>query len=57
MLILQGSDEPPMPVENYEGLEEYLPDARVELVDGGHFYVEENPADTLAKALPFLLGD
>lgn len=57
MLILQGSDEPPMPVENYEGLEEYLPDARVELVDGGHFYVEENPTDTLAKALPFLLGD
>lgn len=56
MLILQGSDEPPMPVENYEGLEAYLPDARVELVDGGHFYVEENPEDTLAKALPFLLG-
>jgi len=56
LLILQGSDEPPMPVENYEGLEEYLPDAQVELVDGGHFYVEENPADTLAKALPFLLA-
>jgi len=55
MLILQGSDEPPMPVENYEGLEAYLPDARVALVDGGHFYVEENPEDTLAKALPFLL--
>lgn len=56
MLILQGSDEPPMPVENYEGLGEFLPDATVELVDGGHFYVEENPADTLAKALPFLRG-
>ncbi|MBT3398643.1 MAG: alpha/beta hydrolase [Rhodospirillaceae bacterium] len=56
MLILQGSDEPPMPVENYEGLEAYLPDAQVELVDGGHFYVEENPAGTLAKALPFLLA-
>ncbi|HCP00093.1 MAG TPA: alpha/beta hydrolase, partial [Rhodospirillaceae bacterium] len=57
MLILQGSDEPPMPVENYVGLDEYLPDAQVELVDGGHFYVEENPADTLARTLPFLLGD
>ena len=56
MLILQGSEEPPMPVENYEGLDAYLPDARVELVDGGHFYVEENPADTMANALPFLLG-
>ncbi|MBO20906.1 MAG: alpha/beta hydrolase [Rhodospirillaceae bacterium] len=57
MLILQGDAEPPMPVENYAGLEDYLPDARVELVDGGHFYVEENPSDTLAKVLPFLLGD
>lgn len=56
MLILQGSDEPPMPGENYVGLEAYLPDARVAFVDGGHFYVEENPADTLAKALPFLQG-
>ena len=55
LLILQGSDEPPMPVENYQGLEEFLPDARVELVDGGHFYVEENPAGTLEKVLPFLL--
>lgn len=56
MLILQGDAEPPMPVENYEGLEEYLPDARVALVDAGHFYVEENPKDTLAEVLPFLLG-
>lgn len=56
ILVLQGSDEPPMPVENYVGLEEYLPDVTVELVDGGHFYVEENPAGTLEKALPFLIG-
>lgn len=54
ILVLQGSDEPPMPVENYQGLVEYLPDVTVELVDGGHFYVEENPLDTLEKALPFL---
>jgi len=57
ILVLQGSDEPPMPVENYQGLEEYLPDVTVELVDGGHFYVEENPQGTLEKALPFLLAD
>jgi pimeloyl-ACP methyl ester carboxylesterase len=57
ILVLQGSDEPPMPVENYPGLEEYLPDVTVELVDGGHFYVEENPQGTLEKALPFLLAD
>ena len=54
-LILQGSDEPPMPASNYEGVEACLPDARVAFVDAGHFYVEENPAGTLAKALPFLL--
>lgn len=57
ILVLQGSDEPPMPVENYEGLDEYLPRVAVELVDGGHFYVEENPAGTLEKALPFLMAD
>lgn len=55
MLILQGSDEPPMPVENYQGLEEFLPAAAVAFVDGGHFYVEENPTGTLEKILPFLL--
>jgi len=54
MLILQGAEEPPMPVENYEGLEEFLPNAQVELVDGGHFYVEENPSGTLKKVIPFL---
>ena len=57
ILILQGSDEPPMPVENYEGLDEYLAGVAVDLVDGGHFYVEENPAGTLEKALPFLMAD
>jgi pimeloyl-ACP methyl ester carboxylesterase len=57
LLILQGSDEPPMPVENYEGLEQWLPDAEVALVDGGHFFVEENPSGTLEKVMPFLLSD
>jgi pimeloyl-ACP methyl ester carboxylesterase len=57
MLILQGTDEPPMPVENYEGLDAWLPGAQVALVDGGHFFVEENPAETLEKVLPFLLAE
>jgi pimeloyl-ACP methyl ester carboxylesterase len=56
IMVLQGSDEPPMPVDNYQGLEEYLPDVKVELVDGGHFYVEENPVGTLEKVVPFLTG-
>lgn len=56
-LLLQGSDEPPMPASNYEGMAEQLPDARLAFVDGGHFYVEENPQATLEIALPFLLGE
>lgn len=56
MLILQGAEEPTMPVENYERLEEFLPDTQIELVDGGHFYVEENPSGTLEKVIPFLTG-
>jgi len=54
IMVLQGSDEPPMPVEMYRGLESELPGIRFEYVDGGHFYVEENPEETLARALPFL---
>lgn len=56
MLVLQGTDEPPMPVENYRGLEAYLPGVEVALVDAGHFFVEENPDGTLEKVLPFLLA-
>ena len=56
ILVLQGADEPPMPVENYRGLEAYLPGVEVALVDAGHFFVEENPDGTLEKVLPFLLA-
>lgn len=54
-LILQGSDEAPMPREFYtEDVAARLPDARVAFVDGGHFYVEENPDGTLEAAMDFL---
>ena len=57
-LILQGSDEPPMPREFYtDDVAARLPDARIAFVDGGHFYVEENPEATLQAALGFLTGD
>ncbi|MCZ6510594.1 MAG: alpha/beta hydrolase [Alphaproteobacteria bacterium] len=57
-LILQGSDEPPMPREFYTAdVAARLPDARIAFVDGGHFYVEENPEGTLAAALGFLTDD
>lgn len=58
ILILQGSDEPPMPREFYtDDVAARLPNARVAFVDGGHFYVEENPEGTLAASLDFLIGD
>ncbi len=54
-LIVQGSDEPPMPREFYtEDVAARLPDARIVFVDGGHFYVEENPDGTLEAVLDFL---
>lgn len=53
-LVLQGTEEPTMPVENYEDVADHLPDARVAFVDGGHFYPEENPRGTLDAVLPFL---
>ena len=54
-LILQGSDEPPMPREFYtDDVAARLSEARIAFVDGGHFYVEENPAGTLAATLDFL---
>ncbi|MGE0253099.1 MAG: alpha/beta fold hydrolase [Alphaproteobacteria bacterium] len=53
-LMLQGSEEPPMPKANYIGVEHHLPNGRIDFVDAGHFYIEENPAGTLAAALPFL---
>lgn len=54
MLILQGLEEPSMPTENYEGIQKYMPDARLEFIDAGHFYVEENPTSTIAKVMQFL---
>ncbi len=56
-LILQGSDEPPMPREFYtDDVAAKLPDGRIAFVDGGHFYVEENPEGTLEACLGFLTG-
>ena len=42
------------PVCWYDGCAARLPDARVAFVDGGHFYVEENPDGTLEAAMDFL---
>ena len=55
MLVLQGLEEPSMPIENYEGIEKYMPDARLEFIDAGHFYVEENPRSTIEKVMQFFM--
>jgi len=52
--MLQGSQVPPMPKVNYIGVEHHLPNGRIDFVDAGHLYIEENLAGTLALALPFL---
>ncbi len=47
-----------MPREFYsDDVAARLPDARIAFVDGGHFYVEENPEGTLAAALEFLTAN
>ena len=46
-----------MPREFYtDDVAARLPDARITFVDGGHFYVEENPDGTLEAVLDFLTG-
>jgi pimeloyl-ACP methyl ester carboxylesterase len=42
--IVNGSHDPVVPVSNAEFLAARLPNARVEIIDGGHFIWEEKPA-------------
>ena len=54
VLVLQARDDPRQPHEFYEGIERHMPDARVQFIDAGHFFVFENPADTTAAIAEFL---
>ena len=54
VLLLQGRDDPRQPREFYEGIEQHMPDARVEFIDASHFYVFENPDQTTDAIVRFL---
>ena len=49
--IINGRDDPVVPLANAEFLDERLPNSRVVVIDGGHFIWEEAPADYAAAVL------
>lgn len=54
VLILQGQHDPHQRPELYRNIEGTMPDAKVELVDAGHFFVLENPHQTTRVLEEFL---
>jgi len=49
--IINGRDDPVVPLANAAFLDERLPNSRVVVIDGGHFIWEEAPADYAAAVL------
>jgi pimeloyl-ACP methyl ester carboxylesterase len=49
--IINGRDDPVVPLANAEFLDERLPNSRVVIIDGGHFIWEEAPAEYAAAIL------
>ena len=49
--ILNGRNDPVVPLANVEFLDARLPNSRVVLIDGGHFIWEEAPAEYAAAVL------
>jgi pimeloyl-ACP methyl ester carboxylesterase len=49
--IVNGRDDPVVPLANAEFLDERLPNSRLEVIDGGHFIWEEQPARYAAAVL------
>jgi pimeloyl-ACP methyl ester carboxylesterase len=54
-LLLTGDDSPMWSGGRNLEAAERLPDGRTASIRGGHFFPMENPDDTLAEVLPFLL--
>ena len=54
VLIMEGTHDSRQPREFYEGVEQHMPDAKVALIDAGHFYVFENPTETTTVISSFL---
>ena len=49
--IITGSNDPVVPLANSEFLDERLPNSRLEVIEGGHFIWEEQPARYAAAVL------
>ena len=49
--IINGRNDPVVPLANAEFLDERLPNSRVVVIDGGHFIWEEAPAEYAAAVL------
>jgi pimeloyl-ACP methyl ester carboxylesterase len=55
-LILAGDDDPIVPAVNGRILARLIPDARLEIVTGGHLFLLEHPEETAALVADFLHG-
>jgi pimeloyl-ACP methyl ester carboxylesterase len=55
-LLLLGDDDPIVPVVNGKILARLIPDARLEVVQGGHLFLLERPAEMAALIADFLLS-
>ncbi len=53
--IVNGRDDPVVPLANAEFLDQRLPNSRLEVIDGGHFIWEEQPARYAAAVLDSLV--
>ena len=54
VLVMQGYHDPRQPREFYEGIEGHMPNAKIALIDAGHFFVFENPDETTKVISDFL---
>ena len=55
--IINGRNDPVVPVANAEFLDERLPNSRVVLIDAGHFVWEEAPTEYASIILDSITGD
>jgi pimeloyl-ACP methyl ester carboxylesterase len=55
--IINGRDDPVVPVANAEFLDERLPNSRVAIIDGGHFIWEESPTEYASIVIASIAAD
>jgi pimeloyl-ACP methyl ester carboxylesterase len=55
-LILMGRDDPLVPIVNGRILAHLIPDARLEIIDDGHWFMVTQPRETADRIERFLSG-